>query len=83
MTSQPVSLPRDAQADNNRADALDEAQDLVLAVLGTLNGTKRRCDACGLSVLEDLDDGRKIEQLRGIAEKLERLIGGFRTRGGV
>lgn len=87
MTRNPIlerrtaDIPRDRDHDLHRADMLTRARGLVCSVAETLNGERSRCEACGLDVLSDLDDGRKLEQLSGIAEKLERLAAAFRGRG--
>lgn len=75
-----MPLP-DREKDLLRADLLDQAWNLIRSAAKTLDGTRSRCQSCGLLKLSDLDDGRKLEQLSGVMEKLQRLSASFRTRG--
>lgn len=69
------------EAEFNRLAARDlrQAQRLVDGIARTLNGSRERCNHCGVDVLADKHQARQKEQLEGIVQKLTRIIGSFES----
>ncbi len=65
--------------DEERAAKIEQAANLIEEVITTLDGSRHRCDTCGIDVLRNKDDARKLDNLSGIHERLGRVAGAFRA----
>jgi hypothetical protein len=62
-----------------RALQLEHAQGLVREVIDSLDGSRHRCKECGIDVLRNKEEGRRLDTLAGIDERLGRIAGSMRS----
>jgi hypothetical protein len=68
-------------ADNSVAKDLRLAADLVESVLARLNPKTKTCECCGVKVFEHFDEGKVVEQLGPVPERLRGAATRLSTSG--